>query len=69
MAVLQKEKFYTEGAEELKSARIQIAHWSLQRAADRIAAAKQLREDADARKVRLAMHQKIRCMQLGSAEG
>jgi U4/U6 small nuclear ribonucleoprotein PRP4 len=39
-----KELFYTEGSEDLKAARIQIAHYSLQRASARIAAEKQHRE-------------------------
>jgi U4/U6 small nuclear ribonucleoprotein PRP4 len=42
-----KELFYTEGSEELKAARIQIAQWSLQRASARIAAEKQHRETSN----------------------
>lgn len=41
-----KELFYTEGSEDLKAARIRIAHWSLQRASARITAEKQHRESA-----------------------
>lgn len=46
-APLPKELFYTEGAEELKQARIEIAEFSLRRAAARLAAAKRRRLDPD----------------------
>eukprot|EP01103_Thecamoeba_quadrilineata_P013413 TRINITY_DN3720_c0_g1_i1.p1 TRINITY_DN3720_c0_g1~~TRINITY_DN3720_c0_g1_i1.p1 ORF type:complete len:527 (-),score=98.66 TRINITY_DN3720_c0_g1_i1:96-1532(-) len=41
------EQFYTEGSQELKQARLAIAHYSLPRARDRIAQAKKLQEDQE----------------------
>jgi hypothetical protein len=50
---VQKELFYTEGEDALVEARKAIAAWSLPRAAQRIAAAKQLRQGGlDVLKVR-----------------
>ncbi|CAK0746230.1 hypothetical protein CVIRNUC_001676 [Coccomyxa viridis] len=46
-AQVQTEKFYTEGSPALKAARLQIAHWSLERAMDRISSAKRKRESPD----------------------
>eukprot|EP00195_Chlamydomonas_chlamydogama_P009404 CAMPEP_0202890186 /NCGR_PEP_ID=MMETSP1392-20130828/686_1 /ASSEMBLY_ACC=CAM_ASM_000868 /TAXON_ID=225041 /ORGANISM="Chlamydomonas chlamydogama, Strain SAG 11-48b" /LENGTH=463 /DNA_ID=CAMNT_0049573717 /DNA_START=97 /DNA_END=1488 /DNA_ORIENTATION=- len=48
-AALRTELFYTEGPEELKEARMSIAHFSLKAAARRIAGAKRRREDVDLR--------------------
>lgn len=43
----RKELFYTEGTAALKQARLQIAHFSLDRAATRLAGAKRKRESPD----------------------
>ena len=45
---VQKEVFYTEGSEDLKAARLEIARWSLPRAAARVRAARRLRADVGA---------------------
>lgn len=45
---LQTETFYTEGSEALKTSRLQLAEWSLARAAKRLAAARALTADGDA---------------------
>lgn len=44
---MRKELFYTEGTAALKQARLQIAHFSLDRAATRLAGAKRKRESPD----------------------
>ena len=43
----KKELFYTEGPASLKQARLQIAHFSLDRAASRLAGAKRKRDSPD----------------------
>ena len=43
----KKELFYTEGPASLKQARLQFAHFSLDRAANRLAGAKRKRESPD----------------------
>ena len=43
----KKELFYTEGPASLKQARLQFAHFSLGRAATRLAGAKRKRESPD----------------------
>ena len=48
---VQKELFYTEGAEDLKEARNNLADWSLKRAAGRLRAAQQQRRDLEALRV------------------
>ncbi|GBF89870.1 U4,U6 small nuclear ribonucleoprotein [Raphidocelis subcapitata] len=45
--VVQKEVFYTEGAPALQQARLEIAGWSIPRAAARVRAAKQLQGDVE----------------------
>lgn len=42
-----KELFYTEGDDALKSARKDIAQWSLKRAAQRVRSAKRKRDDLE----------------------
>ena len=44
-----KEMFYTEGSDDLRAARLEIARFSLQRAAARIASAKRKRENGEER--------------------
>lgn len=46
-APVKKELFYTEGPASLKQARLQFAHFSLDRAASRLAGAKRKRESPD----------------------
>lgn len=46
-APVRKELFYTEGPATLKQARLAIAHFSLDRAATRLAGAKRKRESPD----------------------
>ena len=48
---VQKELFYTEGAEDLKEARNNLADWSRKRAAGRLRAAQQQRRDLEALRV------------------
>jgi len=50
VATIQKEKFYTEGPEELAKARGEIAQWSLHRAAARNTASKRFRDEPEERK-------------------
>ncbi|EIE25482.1 WD40 repeat-like protein [Coccomyxa subellipsoidea C-169] len=47
MVEIRKEKFYTEGPPQLKAARMHLAHWSLERAMDRINFSKRKRESPD----------------------
>eukprot|EP00891_Asterochloris_glomerata_P000483 jgi/Astpho2/483/e_gw1.00011.43.1_t len=46
-AAPQKELFYTEGPQDLKAARLRLAHYSLQAAKARIAGAKRKRDDPE----------------------
>ncbi len=50
-AIAQNELFYTEGPEELKRARLQVAQFSLKRAAQRIHSVKRRRADPEANEV------------------
>ncbi|CAL8460668.1 g198 [Coccomyxa elongata] len=47
MMEIRKEKFYTEGPPQLQAARMQIGHWSLERAMERINSSKRKRESPD----------------------
>ena len=53
---LVNELFYTEGLQELRHARAEIAQYSLQRAARRLAAVKRRREDAEVDAVSLSSY-------------
>lgn len=44
---VQKELFYTEGTDELREARLGVAHWSLKRAKERLLRAKRRRDDPE----------------------
>lgn len=49
---VQREIFYTEGSDELKAARVELAHFSLRRAKQRITGAKRRVADMELRNVR-----------------